>query len=148
MDERRAMSRARRGDSLPRSRTITLGEFAAGVRETADRLGSGSLSRLAYDRHRADGLLSAIAVADRWRWNEIIEAAGLVPTAARRDRADYHPVDAETALEAARDCQAEMGRFPPSHLYDAWARRESRVTRMTVLRALGVRSWMDVEELL
>lgn len=147
VDERRAMSRARRG-GLPQSRTITLGEFAAGVRETADRLGSGSLSRLAYDRHRADGLLSVSAVADRWRWNEIIEAAGLVPTAARRDRADYHPVDAETALEAARDCQAEMGRFPSSYLYDAWARRESRVTRMTVLRALGVPSWMDVEELL
>lgn len=147
VDERRARSRARRGDSLPRSRTITLREFAAGVRETADRLGSVSLSRIAYERHRADGLLSHPAVADRWRWNEIIEAAGLTPTRPAGDR-DYHPVTADTALEAVRDCAAAVGRFPTAYLYDAWSRREGRVTRRTVLRALDVRSWMDVEGLL
>lgn len=147
MDERRAISRAMRGDSLPRSRTITLREFAAGVRETADRLGSVSLSRIAYERHRADGLLSHTAVADRWRWNEIIEAAGLTPTRPAGDRG-YHPVTADTALEAVRDCAAAVGRFPTAYLYDAWSRREGRVTRRTVLRALDVRSWMDVEGLL
>lgn len=147
MDERRAISRAVRGDSLPRSRTITLREFAAGVRETADRLGVGSLSSLAYDRHRADGLLGVSAVADRWRWNTIVEAAGLTPTRCRHAR-DYHPVTAEVALEAVRDCATMLGRFPPTSLYDAWTRREGRVTRKTVIRALGVRSWMDVEGLL
>lgn len=147
MDERRAQSRARRGDSLPRSRTITLREFAAGVRETADRLGSVSLSRIAYERHRATGLLSSSAVADRWRWNEIIEAAGLTPTRPAGDRG-YHPVTADTALEAVRNCATVTGRFPPGLVYEKWAAREGRVTRLTVVRALGVRSWMDVEGLL